>query len=489
MMRLLVILVSALLVAGCQAAASPSPEPIQSSAAPASAGPVATPDATDGPIATSEGSPIAAGSRWEIAGTPLTSKLNSYDFRAIPIAGNRVLVLSHDTEEPYGPTAQIWDAATNAWHETEPLPKSRQLSVAVPLADGRALVTGGVNDQEQSYSSTYIFDPATETWSKSGLLGTARTNATAAVLKDGRVLVAGGHFRNGPTGATEAPTVILAAFNPGLADIDMPVFTAALATAEIFDPATGTWSSTGPMIYARNGAQAVTLNDGKVLIFGSEASWNSGVAVDERTFESAEIYDPATGTFTLAGSLPPIEREALQASGPTGANPIPLHRPDPGFGELVVVPDSRPFLIGLGQGWKHVGEITRSFWLEDDWVEMAGTYVAIGEPTPHMLYVPGVRDLSGSTASLLPDGRILIAGGYSSLEPFDDEGRTSYRHEHSDEALIFDPGGEWSIAPAMPVPRAGGTAVTLADGSVLVLGGNFEIGEGMEGPPAVRFIP
>ena len=269
----------------------------------------------------------------------------------------------------------------------------------------------------------------------------------------------------------------------------MPMFTAALATAEIFDPATGTWSSTGPMVYARNGAQAVTMNDGRVLVFGSEASWNSGVAVDERTFESAEIYDPATGKFALAGALPPIDRAGLQAAGPSGANPIPLHDPDPGFGSFVVGSDGRPFLFGVGQSWKHVGEITRSFWFEDDWIEMAGSYVAIVEPTPNALYLPGVRDLSGSTASLLPDGRILVAGGHTALEPVEDDGRTFYRTETSDEALIFD-GGEWLLGPTMPGPRAYGTAVTLEDGSVLVLGGNFEIDtDGNEGPPAVRFVP
>jgi hypothetical protein len=265
----------AVAIAGCQALATPSPSP--SGSALASRSPAAQ---TASPaVSHSSGAPTdaptasigPAGGHWELAGTPT---INNYVFQLVPLGDGRALLLSQGTEADIIPTAQLFDPATNAWRDTEPLNKHRAFYIAVPLADGRALVTGGENDQQQSFSSTYIFDPTTETWSKSGLLATARSNAAAAVLKDGRVLVMGGYFSSGPHIGDRGPGgLVLAGFHPGrgLLDVDIPPFAPALATAELFDPATGTWSTTGSMAYARNGADAVTLADGRVLVFGAQA--------------------------------------------------------------------------------------------------------------------------------------------------------------------------------------------------------------------------
>ena len=259
-------------------------------------------------------------------------------------------------------SAQTWDPATNAWRPTEGLNKYRSLYVAVPMAGGLALVTGGDNENGVSFSSTYLFDPSTETWTKSGLLGTARTSPSGATLKDGRVLVAGGYFVNGGPASTIPPDAVLAAFHPGgLHDIDIPPFATAMATSEVFDPATGTWSSTGPMKYARLGASAVTLADGRVLVFGSGGGDGSGITVDGGAFDSAEIYDPATGKFSLAGTLPPYDAAAIEAKGAPNANPIPSSPAEIGPGILVALPDGGAVLIGVDYYWKHQGDLTRSF--------------------------------------------------------------------------------------------------------------------------------
>ena len=230
------------------------------------------------------------------------------------------------------------------------------------MAGGLALVTGGNNENGVSFSSTYLFDPSTETWTKSGLLGTARTNPIGATLKDGRVLVAGGYFVSGPA-STIPPDALLVAFHPGgsLHDIDIPPFATAMATSEVFDPATGTWSSTGPMKYARLGASAVTLSDGRVLVFGSGGGDGSGITVDGGAFDSAEIYDPATGKFSLAGTLPPYDAAAIEAKGAPNANPIPSSPAEIGPGILVALPDGGAVLIGVDYYWKHQGDLTRSF--------------------------------------------------------------------------------------------------------------------------------
>ena len=201
---------------------------------------------------------------------------------------------------------------------------------------------------------------------------------------------------------------------PRVADIDPPNVGAALATAELFDPASGTWSATDPMTYARSGASAVTLADGRILVVGSVGS-DSGVTVDDRAVESAEIYDPATGQFSLAGRFPDIDRKALERQGAPNANPVPDEDPWPAEGgTLVALDDGGAVLIARAGWWKHVGEITRSFRFDAhtlSWSEIGQTYVFIGEPTVESLVTQEVRRLAGAMAARLPSGHILVAGG------------------------------------------------------------------------------
>ena len=95
----------------------------------------------------------------------------------------------------------------------------------------------------------------------------ARSEHTATALPGGQVLLVGG------TGANGRP----------------------LASAEIFDPDSGTFSATGSMSVARTQHAAALLNDGRVLINGG----TDGSA----TLASAEIFDPATGQFSSTGSM------------------------------------------------------------------------------------------------------------------------------------------------------------------------------------------
>jgi N-acetylneuraminic acid mutarotase len=177
--------------------------------------------------------------------------------------------------------AYHWTPEGASWKAIQPLNKPRTRFGAIPLRDGRVLVVGGLNDADQSYSSTYVFDPERPSrgWSKVGLLDTARTAPSVTTLPDGRVLVAGGYFH---TGGTRSPSGVRSArFDAGVAALGDIACSArwrrhrrspygyALATAELFDPATGEWTPTGNLNYARAGAPAVTLADGRVLIVGT----------------------------------------------------------------------------------------------------------------------------------------------------------------------------------------------------------------------------
>jgi hypothetical protein len=403
--------------------------------------------------------------------------------QAVVLGAGRVLVLSDGSNEG----AELWNPATSVWQATANLNKPRGSFVLVALHDGRALVTGGLNDSQESFSSTYVFEPGTETWTKVGLLGTARTAPSAAVLPDGRVLVAGGYFHIKPTDArAPGPGVALAAYHPAqpstppLADIDPYPVGAAMATAELFDPATGTWSPTGALTYARVGAASATLADGRVLVVSSTTGPQGGVTVDPGAFDSAEIYDPETGRFSAAGEFPAIDRAALEAQGAPDANPVPEHAPTiDDIGTLVALADGGAVLIGHAQYWKHAGEITRSFRFDAGtgrWTEIGQTYIVVAEPTIVNLTVPGARDLARAMVARLPDGGVLVVES--------DFGETP------GAAQRYDPESDaWSGLPSVPEPRSRGATVVLADGSVLLIGG-FSLGlDGQWLASSIRFVP
>jgi hypothetical protein len=142
------------------------------------------------------------------------------------------------------------------------------------LADGRVLIAGGSGDWAgfDIRSDAELYDPQTGTFSITGSMTVARAMQTAVMLTDGRVLVIGGGNDTKGDG---------------------------LDSAEIYDPKTGTFSSTGSMATARILNTATVLTDGRVLVTGGSLvdGWNmSGPFV-----ASAEVYDPKTGTFSLAG--------------------------------------------------------------------------------------------------------------------------------------------------------------------------------------------
>lgn len=490
------------LAVACSTSASPSPSSIATTSP-------AAPGASDPPasqaVATPSAPPSIGTPHWEGAG-------NSGEFRfshALALSSGRVLVLG---EVPYSdgfqaPTSgRVWDSATGTWAPIDDL-KHRSDFAAVALSDDRVLVVGGLNDEDprQSYSSSYVYDarPGHEVWTKTGLMATARTGPSAVTLPDGRVLVAGGYFHAPePLGAT--PDAILAAYHPAeddadrsfdasLFDVDMGSAGAALATAEVFDPATGQWSATGPMNYARYGASAVTLADGRVLIAGSSSgSAGYGIQVDPRAFATAEIYDPATGQFTLAGELPDIDRAAIDAQAGASRMRMPTGRGEVlNVGSLVALPEGGAVLIAQTEWWKHEADVTRSFRFDEasgSWSEIGEAWAYVedhseGEPQP--LTTAGVRNVAGALVAGLPDGRVLVAGGGG-------DSPDGFGGRHAlDIAELYDPATDtWVALPPMPVVRSGGVAATLTDGSIVLAGGLAQFTEEyILQQNAVRLVP
>ena len=148
----------------------------------------------------------------------------------------------------------------------------------VLLADGRVLLTGG--GFFGGGPGTEIYDPESRAWREASPMGTARRLHTATLLRDGRVLIAGGLVCCLVEGNTVSETVT--------------------DSAEVFDPATGTFTPTGPLGVARALHQATLLPDGRVLLSGGFGLPPAANAPDA---SQSEIYDPVSGHFSPAGAL------------------------------------------------------------------------------------------------------------------------------------------------------------------------------------------
>jgi hypothetical protein len=327
---------------------------------------------------------------------------------------------------------------------------ARSRHSATLLKSGKVLILGGDDSAE-------LFDPVSGSFSVIGPPVTGRLNATATLLADGRVLIAGGL---GLTGGSDG-------------------FLPILNSAEIFDPATGTFSATGSMIQGRQKHTATLLGDGRVLVAG-------GYFDHICTTASAELFDPATGMFTSTGFML-TERvfhtatllqsgEVLMAGGSNGCAPDAADDPpwDPLFVELYK-PRSGHFAFGgdMSTTRDRPAAILRS----DGKVLMLGGIPSLqnlheqpANPSYAEIYNPAAQAFSaiagltilrtGYTVTLLNDGMVLIAGG---------EDATG---SATTAAQLLDPvSGILSETGAMGYSRVGHTATLLQDGRVLITGG------------------
>ena len=336
---------------------------------------------------------------------------------------------------------------------------------ATPLADGRVLVAGGGNAALTARAEAALFDPRTGAWSVTGSLIEGRRIHSTVRLADGTVLVAGG--QRGP--------------------VSSPL--QALASAELYDPATGVWSQTGAMGQARYGHSATLLTDGRVLVAGGHyvRSPRSNGAL-----HSAELYDPGTRTWTPTGPM-----TDARYSHPA----IPL--PD---GQVLVVGGYVPFTHGYGAGLAHceLYQPTTGQWVPAGTMSTPrhshratlladGTVLVSGGGDPGAAadggrfnpysratterydpvadtWTPDTPMPTGRThhrAVLLPSGRVLVAGGTNDVTLL-----TGYGN-----AALYDPYTRaWSWAPGMAIPRWDFAATALADGRVLVAGGAVRTG-------------
>jgi hypothetical protein len=173
-------------------------------------------------------------------------------------------------------SSEVYDPSTGVFATLNDAPQPAP-NTATLLRNGKVLLTWSV---EYSRSEVYVrhaavYDPSTDTYAFNPDMNFYHAGPTATLLKNGKVLVAGGDIGDG-----DGPSV----------------------KAELFDPETGSFAVTGDLTTGREGHTATLLPDGSVLITGG----HGGVPVPGGGFDnlaSAELYDPVTGTFHRTGSM------------------------------------------------------------------------------------------------------------------------------------------------------------------------------------------
>jgi hypothetical protein len=166
-------------------------------------------------------------------------------------------------------SAELYDPNTGAWSAAPDMGGTRTLHAAIRLAEpncaahcGKVLIAGGrPGPLTGSLGTSLLFDPVGNAWEPAGNLNEARYLTEMAVVGDGRALIAGGF---GPTDS-----------------------------AETFDPATATWSLTGPMRFPKARPTVTRLPDGNALV---NNGWNNGPV------PASDVFDYRTNTFRPAGT-------------------------------------------------------------------------------------------------------------------------------------------------------------------------------------------
>ena len=232
----------------------------------------------------------------------------------------RVLVTGGDSGS--GPVATTdFFAADGTISAAPPMVNARSKHVAVTLQDGRVLVAGGVTASGSATSTAEIYDPATNSWTNVGTgMTEARSSASAALLPDGRVIIAGGQNGSSISSTIEIFDPVAGSFSFAgtmssprtqhamavLQDGRVIITggsngTSPVASTDIFDPVAGTISAGPSLAVARFGHSATTLLNGQVVVIGGN---NGNADPAQMDLASAEMFDPAAGTFTtLAANM------------------------------------------------------------------------------------------------------------------------------------------------------------------------------------------
>lgn len=314
-------------------------------------------------------------------------------------------------------TADIYTegGGITATHNTMSI--ARAGHTATLLNDGRVLITGGdldkyLTQQLQSFPSTNgadLYTPGSGGgFTPTGAMKYARCGSTATKLLDGTVLIVGGSSVTAP--------------------------------AEVYNPATGTFKTVGTTVTARFAHTATLLSNGMVLIAGGMDNigcvYTPSASLAQGTVSSAELYNPATGTFAATGSMNVVRA----------------------FHTATILPSGKVLIAG---GTSNLNDGLNSAELYDP---VAGTFS----------YTGSLNTARGQhTAAVLNNGQILLAGGSN---PMDLDNNSTIKKPLSSAELYNPATGIFTPTISLNTARSSPTAVALGDGTTLEIGGTTGTG-------------
>ncbi|MFT3771836.1 MAG: kelch repeat-containing protein [Minicystis sp.] len=363
-----------------------------------------------------------------IAAAPLSTPL--YDHKDATLGNGKILVAGGtDGLAAATSAAMLYDPIADAWTDALPMNTPRRCHTATALGDGTALVTGGVDPLGTYIGDAESYDPGAGAWSYVPNMNYTHVNHAAVRLQDGTLLVTGGRSDNASGGGSnETPSSGPAFGNTfdcwSLGGGSGSGGAGTTGATERFDPQFpgNGWFLSSWMQRYRERHTLTVLDDGLVLAAGGE---ENGFVHDE-----SEIYDPV-GDFWVFGGWMNFQHEDHTAT----------HLPD------------GTVLVAGGLDGNGVPQANAEYFVE------GGGGSGSGGPGSWFITGPMNVPRAHHTASLLPDGTVLVAGGT--------DGASSLG-----SAEVYDPATEsWTLVPPMATARSEHTATALPSGGILVAGG------------------
>lgn len=311
-------------------------------------------------------------------------------------------------------TSQVYDPVSDSFSSGPSLTTPRSIHTTTLLPNGRWLITGGVNTNNDPQASCEVYDPVADVFTAVAPMNTPRMGHTATLLPSGKVLVTGGL-----QAMTTTPTQLSAIHD-------------AVASTEIYDPVANTWTAGPALLTPRAGHFAMPRPDGKI-VFAGGISWDTVIVIGwlPAVRRSCDIYDPVANTM-VAGPLMATARSLIDPVDLGGGRWLVAG----GISAVSLTNPGTPTATaeiydGVANTWTTVGSMATARGNHKGWGIGGGHYLLAG-------------GASGSILSPTP---------LASTEIFSTATNT------------------FSAGPAMNSARAGAAAILTAQGQIQLFGG------------------